>query len=129
MAELAGELADRVAHLVRLLPDLAWPPVLAAQLIENGAADAQRGEAAELLVRLAVPTQAFEQPDHADLLHVFAVEHLIRLQRQLAHDALDQRQILHQPALLGARREQRMAGRAGGVVVDGTGGVHGAGLY
>ena len=60
--------------------DLARAPVLAAQLIENGAADTQGSELAEAFIRLAITTQAFEQSHHADLLHVLAVEHLVGLQ-------------------------------------------------
>src|SRR5690606_10947689 len=115
--ELAAQLANGVADLVRLLADLARTPVLATQLVENGAADAQRGELAELTVRLTVAPQAVEQAHQADLLHVLAVEHLVGLQRRLANDALDQWQVLHQPALLEGRRDA--------VVVYGAGGTHG----
>ena len=63
-----------------LLADLARAPVLAAQLIKNGATDSQGRELAEAFVRLAVAAQAFEQPHHAYLFHVLAVKHLVGLQ-------------------------------------------------
>src|SRR5690606_4682516 len=46
-AQLARQLANGIANLVGLLTHLTRPPVLAAQLIENRPADAQRGKTTE----------------------------------------------------------------------------------
>src|SRR5690606_21958204 len=110
-AQAAGQLAHRVAQLVGLLAYPARTPVLAAQLVEDGAAHPQAGEAGEAVVRLA------------DRFHVLAVQGRAGLQRQLADDAFDQRQVLQQPALFLARAEQRRLGGHQGL--GGAGGVHG----
>src|SRR5690606_14521393 len=123
--ELARQLANGIAHLVRVLANLTRAPVLPAQLVEDGATHAQGGETAELLVGGAIAAQAVEQAHQADLLHVLAVEHLVGLQRQLADDALDQRQVLQQPLLLGPGAEHCSTALFGSVaIVDGAVGVH-----
>src|SRR5690606_5403671 len=74
-------------------------------------------------IRLTIAAQAVEQTQQADLLHVFAIERGAGLQGQLTDDALDQRQVLHQPALLFLGREQGRLGAQGGL--GGAGRVHG----
>src|SRR5690606_292571 len=129
LTELSREFADRVLYLVRLLPNLPRAPVLAAQLIENRPTDTQRGALAELFVRLTAAAQSFKPPHQPDLLHILAAEYLVGLQRQLPDDALDQRQVLHHPALLKRRREYRRRRWRGAVVVDGARSTHGAADY
>src|SRR5471030_2286928 len=92
--------AHGVAQLVALLAHGARAPVLAAKLVEDGAAHAQAGVAAEGGVGLAVAAQGLEQAHQADLFHVVAVDRAGDLRVELAHDALDQRRIRQQVLLL-----------------------------
>src|SRR5690606_27323353 len=124
-SQLTTQRAYTIAHLVALLTHLPWPPVLAAQFIEDRAANAQAGETAKRFIWLAVPAQAVEQAEQTDLLHVLTVQRRAGLQRQLADDTLDQRQITHQPALLVLRSEQRRGGMPGVGCLDGAGAIHG----
>src|SRR5690606_23215737 len=122
-AQTAGQFAHGIAQLVGLLANRTRSPVLTAQLVENGAPHAQTGEAGKAFIRLTIAAQAVEQTQQTDLLHVFAIERGAGLQGQLTDNALDQRQVLHQPALLFLGREQGRLGAQGGL--GGAGRVHG----
>ena len=92
-----------------------WLEQLAPQFVEDGAADAQAGIAAERLVRHAVAAQGFEQAHQANLFHVVAVDGARHLRIELAHDALDQRCVRHQMLLLFSNAEHGRASAGGGI--------------
>ena len=103
-AQAAGQRAQGVALAVAVLAHGARTPVLAPQLVEDGAAHAQRRIARKAGIGLAVAAQRFEQSHQADLFHVLAPERARHLAAELARDALDQRRIGQQvaPLVLGA---------------------------
>src|SRR6185369_2381559 len=92
-AELDLERLVRLAELVRLETDEARHPVLAAQLVEDGAADARRAVGLELDPALEVEAvDRVHEPEDAGALEIFDVDRLRERDEQALRDVADERE-------------------------------------